>query len=296
MPQPTLVSSQRIESEKVAVSYWTPPDSLNRYFGASYCFSTSLPEYQDLTRADMPQLRFMLEGSGYYRFHGGRSAATPAVALVGPTMGATEFFLDAPTRVIGVSVLPLGWHVLSCGEASDHTDYVRDMVELGGNVFAELLENLRGLSDEASLVQCLWDFLDRTISPPPEEVEEMVAKIDRWLSETRAPQIEDLQALTGLSLRQAARYTNRLYGAAPKLLARKYRALRCAAQIVIDHKNWQDLCEDGTFYDQAHFIREIKQFVGMTPHRLLNSPSEVARATVQRRALTGLSSEVHRLS
>ena len=124
---------------------------------------------------------------------------------------------------------------------------------------------------------------------------DMVSKIDSWLSDTDSPQIEDIVAATGLSARQLARYTNRLYGAPPKMLARKYRALRCASQIVIDKKNWTELCTEGNFYDQSHFIREIKQFLGLTPHQLLNDPTMVAKLTVQRRALTGIT-KINRIS
>jgi methylphosphotriester-DNA--protein-cysteine methyltransferase len=99
--------------------------------------------------------------------------------------------------------------------------------------------------------------------------------------------------MTPLSGRQIARLAKRLYGAPPKFLARKFRALRCAAQIAIDKRPWTELCENG-FYDQSHFIREIKQFLGLTPMQLMADASTVARLTVQRRNMA--LAELNRIS
>lgn len=278
----------------VGLRYWAPPPELGTYFGAIYYFFSDRPEYHDLTRADMPQLRFMVAGGGVYHAHGGAEYPSSDITLIGPTMGATRFSLDRPARVLGVSVLPLGWLALGVGPACDLANRVIPFGQ--GEGYREFLGALRAEREPEKAVAAMWTFLAGLVTPPSAEDLALVSAIDAWLSESASPRIEDLLTRTHLSARQIARHTNRLYGAAPKLLARKYRALRCAAQIVLDRKGWQDLCDDGTFYDQAHFIREIKQFVGMTPHRLLNDPGLVTRLTAQRRALTGLVSEIHRVS
>jgi methylphosphotriester-DNA--protein-cysteine methyltransferase len=100
---------------------------------------------------------------------------------------------------------------------------------------------------------------------------------------------------TGLSARQVARLTNRLYGAPPKLLARKYRALRVASLIATTEEDWRDTIGDA-FYDQSHFIRELKHFVGATPHQIKNKLSIVPRLTMSRRRLEGRFSYISRIS
>lgn len=272
----------------VALRYWEPPERLRFYFGSIYLFTSEIPDYQDLTRADMPQLRFMLSGRGEYEFHDGTTMPTPEVCMVGPTMGATRFYLKGTAVVFGISVLPLGWHAMGCPDASDWVDKLCDAAEYKGEHFAHQLKLLRATLDRDEAAASLWTFLEAQLTPPAANMVELVTAIDEWLGDADSPQLEDIVETTGLSPRQLARYTNKLYGAPPKLLARKYRALRCASQIVIDRKNWTELCDEGNFYDQSHFIREIKQFLGHTPHQLLHDPTAVARLTVQRRALTGL--------
>ncbi|WP_369806075.1 helix-turn-helix domain-containing protein [Sphingobium sp. 15-1] len=98
-----------------------------------------------------------------------------------------------------------------------------------------------------------------------------VAAVDDWLTSETSPQVRNLRDATGLSERQVARLTNRLYGAPPQYLARKYRALRFAAQIARDGQDRNGLCYD-SFYDQSHSIREIKQFLGRTPGQIRKLP------------------------
>ncbi|MDQ4421370.1 AraC family transcriptional regulator [Sphingobium sp. DEHP117] len=287
--------SGKDEGAQVELNYWEPSEKLRYFFGSIYRFTTNTSRYKDMTRADMPQLRFMVSGHGNYEFCNGEVQPTPEVCMVGPTMGATRFLLQSPAIVYGVSVLPLGWLAMCGPDASEAVDTLFDVGKRMGERFHTELERLRAEADADEAVAGLWTFLESELKPVDDQMIRLVSAIDEWLSESDSPQIEDIVAATGLSARQLARYTNKLYGAPPKLLARKYRALRCASQIVIDKKNWTELCDEGNFYDQSHFIREIKQFLGHTPHQLLHDPTAVARLTVQRRALTGLS-KINRIS
>jgi len=274
--------------DAIGVQYWEPPEHLRYFFGAIYHFSVRLTNYSDVTRADMPQMRFMLTARGEYQFHDGRRRATPEICMLGATMGATRFFIKEEASVLGVSVLPLGWLALGCGSADRWVDNLYDMEAVSGAHYRDMLARLRAAPRLEEAIAQLWTFLEQQLAPVPQSLVELVSKIDQWLGENDSPRIEDIVEATGLSARQLARYTNRLYGAPPKFLARKYRALRCASQIVLDKKSWTELCADGCFYDQSHFIREIKQFLGLTPHQLLRDPTMLARLTVQRRALTGI--------
>lgn len=283
--------SYKVDGERgpVRLRYFAPPSALRSYFGSLYIFTVDANDYSDVTRADVPQLRLMLAGNGgRYHFQDGSSAATPQVCLLGPTLGATRFQLDGSARVVGISLLPAGWMVLHGVDASAMSDRLCDMVAHHGPDYAELL---RALQDEAldddAIVNMVWSFLADRIQPLAPATWRFLEAVDEWLTDEPSPRVELLAQATSISARQLARLTNRFYGAPPKLLARKYRALRCSARIAIDRESWQALCDDGTFYDQSHFIREIKHFIGLTPHQLLSEPSAVAQLTLLRRSLGG---------
>ncbi|WP_336969150.1 AraC family transcriptional regulator [Sphingobium aromaticiconvertens] len=272
----------------VRLRYFAPPAAVRPYFGSIYIFTVDAEDYADVTRADVPQLRFMLAGEGRYHFQDGANAATPRVCLLGPTLGATRFVLQGPARVVGVSLLPAGWMVLHGVDTSMMADRLCDMVADHGQDYTELLEALQDEAlDDDAIVAMVWAFLAERIEPLPPATWRLLEAVDHWLTDEPSPRVEVLAQATGVSARQLARLTNRFYGAPPKLLARKYRALRCSARIAIDRESWQALCDDGTFYDQSHFIREIKHFIGLTPHQLLSEPSAVAQLTLLRRSLGG---------
>lgn len=281
----------------VRLRYFAPPASLSAYFGSLYFFTVSADRYADVTRADVPQLRLMLDGSGQYHFQDGAVVATPDVCLLGPTMGATRFDLDRPARVIGISLLPAGWVALHGSDASLLADRLCDLAAERGDAYARLLDGLRGLGDDADAMAALcWRDLEQMVRPLRPATWDLLAAVDAWLMGEGSPRIEALAEATALSPRQLARLTNKYYGAPPKLLARKYRALRCSARIALDGESWQQLCEEGGFYDQSHFIREIKHFIGLTPHQLQTEPSAVAQLTLLRRSLGGDVAVLNRLS
>ena len=281
----------------VRLRYIVPPATVRAYIGSLYLFTVSVPNYADQTRADVPQLRFMLEGGGNYHFRDGTVMATPSVCLLGPTMGATRFALDRPARVLGISLLPAGWIALHGGDADAMADRLGDMSAAKGGVLAALLDRLRPLGDDidAMAAEC-WATLGPLMRPMRQATWDLLTAVDEWLMGDGSPRLEALVEATGLSPRQVARLTNRYYGAPPKLLARKYRALRCSAKIALDGTSWQQLCEEGGFYDQSHFIREIKHFIGLTPHQLQTEPTAVAQLTLLRRLLGADIAVINRLS
>ena len=97
--------------------------------------------------------------------------------------------------------------------------------------------------------------------------------------------VDWLVAQSGMSARSVERLSRRLYGAPPKLLARKYRALGAAVRLGTgEAATWADAAGDA-FYDQAHFIREFRAFTGKTPARFLAEVAPITRLTLTRRRL-----------
>src|SRR3546814_578880 len=224
-----------------------------------------MPHVSDHVRADFAQLRFNLSGRGHYIFRDGRQMESPQTCILGATMSSALFEVEGPLQTVGVSLLPLGWHALTGLDASEYVDSLFDAADLHPE-FAELENTLRLIDDPQVGVDRLWDFLRRHFRRVNSAHRAFVEATGQWLSGDGSPRVETLIESTGLSARQVARLTNRLYGAPPKLLARKYRALRVASLIASSDDDWLDIVGD-LFYDQSHLIRELKFFIGLTPHR-----------------------------
>jgi AraC-like DNA-binding protein len=108
---------------------------------------------------------------------------------------------------------------------------------------------------------------------------------DDWLTGSPNPDVDALVAASGMSSRSVVRLMRRIYGATPKLLARKYRALHAAVLLGNGEiAKWSDL-GPGVFYDQAHFIHEFKEFIGMTPSDFAAQAATVTKLTIARKKL-----------
>ncbi len=268
-----------------ALTYYAPPPDLNSWFGPLYLFTCDDVFVEDHTRADMAQIRFMLAGQGDYRL-GGAWRHSPDACLIGPTNMATPFRAEGPLRIVGVSVLPLGWAALGLNDASVIADDLRDLVALDGPAWTDARRLLLSIDDPVIAAERLFDFLRGRVTPPSASDRAFVAATDAWLADARSPHLEALQATTGLGPRQAARRCNQLFGASPKVLARKVRALRCALELAREDRAWTELAGED-FYDQSHFIREIKHFTGLTPTELRERANIVLRLTMKRGDVEG---------
>src|ERR1700742_2565914 len=101
----------------VGLRFFPPPQHIADLFSSAYLFTALKPRVADVTRADFAQLRFMIAGDGSYRFSNGNREQTPACCLLGPSLGATRFDCRGPMQVMGVGILPLGWHSLTAFDA-----------------------------------------------------------------------------------------------------------------------------------------------------------------------------------
>ncbi|MGV3478496.1 MAG: helix-turn-helix domain-containing protein [Sphingobium sp.] len=270
----------------VSLDYAAPCPELRDYLSVFYDFRADLPLFEDQERADFAQFRFMLAGEGAYRFADGHEQAAPPIAIVGPTTGNTHIRVTGPVHVFGAGLLPAGWGALMGIEASTLVNRAVDATHLFGPGLAEVMAELRAaptLEAKVAIGNRVTLELARRIDQAPLAFTRVV---DEWLAASLSPQVDDLVTRLGVSRRHVERQCKKLYGAPPKLLARKYRALRAAITLARGEAEMADLIGGG-FYDQSHFIREIKAFTGVTPSRFQDDLPTLARLTLKRAELAG---------
>ncbi len=272
--------------QPVSLDYAAPAPELRDYLSVFYEFRVGLPVFEDQERADFAQFRFLLAGEGHYRFADGHEQVAPAISIVGPTTGNTHVRVVGPVHLFGAGLLPAGWGALIGFEASTMVNRAVDATQVFGpglNVVMTELRNAPSLEAKVAIGNRMMHSLARRIDETPLRFTRIV---DEWLAASLSPQVGDLVAGLGLSRRQVERQCKALYGAPPKLLARKYRALRAAIALARGEAEMGDLI-NGSFYDQSHFIREIKAFTGVTPGRFQDDLPVLARLTLKRADLAG---------
>lgn len=270
----------------ISLDYAAPAEELRDYLSVFYEFRADVPLFEDMERADLAQIRFMLEGEGEMSFADGTLQKAPPIVIVGPTTGMTRVTARGPVRVFGVGLLPAGWGALMGIEASSMVNRLIDATEIFGKGLHQVAQRMRAATTLDALVEIGNSLAKDLVAHADERPFSFTRIVDNWLASDFSPDVEDLVIASGLSRRQVERNCKRLYGAPPKVLARKYRALKAAIHLAKGDVELQDLVLEG-FYDQSHFIREIKHFTGVTPKRIRDDLPTLAKLTLKRGDLAG---------
>ena len=269
------------------LDYAVPGPAMADYVTVFYWFRADVPVLDDVERADHAQIRFRLTpGGGAYRFVDGTRHQVADAHVVGPTTGAFQVKAAGPVEVFGAGLTPAGWAALVGSDASAMMNRAVDLVELFGAGASDAIAALQAAPDLASKTVACEAILDRLMRAGRADVLAFVGCVDRWLTSGPSPQVDALVVATGLSRRQVERKCRALYGAPPKLLSRKYRALRAAVAIHAGEMSLDEAIGLG-FYDQPHMNREIKQFTGLTPGQMRHEPGALAQLTVAGRYALG---------
>jgi AraC-like DNA-binding protein len=266
----------------ISLEYETPNAELASLISSFYRFEYQGAPTGELERADRAQFRFYLNGNSEYRFAKGNVDSGHPVTIVGPTTAPCTTWAHGNVSIFGWGITPAGWAALMGTQAGRWTDRAFDARIIFGRPIMELHQALSAcsnLKEQVALAQRAATEIYKNTDTTPFE---FTAVVDNWLASNPDPQISDLVAQTGLSARQLERLTRRFYGMPPKMLSRKYRALR-AAHILASGDSLDDSSLGFAFYDQSHLIREVKQFTGLTPSQLKSGASLLTDATIRGR-------------
>jgi len=269
----------------IRIRYFTPAPGLRPYLSSYYWFEANQPKFSDLMRAEIAQIRFVTLGEAANQYRSGVVRRGMRAQLQGPTTGPVRFEAGGPLHVFGVGVLPLGWAALIDEPADRYADDVADLITIVGPAAAEVVDAIAMARDDAARVNAADRFFEGLLASARAVPQWFTRLTDDWLTSSPNPDVDELVAASGMSARSVERLARRIYGASPKMLARKYRALNAAVRLGNGEiAKWSDL-GSGVFYDQAHFIHEFKEFIGMTPSCFAGQAATVTKLTIARKKL-----------
>lgn len=267
--------------DDVQLDYRVPSPAVAPYVTVFYQFRCDRPSFDDIERADHAQLRFrLLPGTATYCFPGGAEQESTDSHIVGPTSGAIRSRAMGPVLMFGMGVTPAGWAAMMRSDASTMLNRMIDAETLLG--VRRIRKANQALVDAATIderVAIGEALVLELVASGDAGAAGFVATVDGWLAGSPSPEMDRLVTACGLSRRQVERKCKAFYGAPPKVLARKYRALRAAVALVTRDLTTDDLLDRG-FYDQSHLIREVKQFTGLTPRQIKAEPTLLAQLTI----------------
>lgn len=258
----------------MALQYYLPRPDIRDYVRAYYYFSTDTATIQPIC-AEMGNIRVVLSGCGTLHTPRAIGQKVDSAFLLGPTMGAYFMEAEAGTRVFGVGIRPRGWLAMCGISAEEAKDEVIDLTAFAGSMARSTIDELRNAGSLAEMAAAADRFfvrrIDRSASYKPSYYSE---PLGRWLLDPRELSVDTLVDMMDVSRRQTDRVAKLWFGASPKYLQRKYRALRAADRIRAGAGDWRAAAGE-PYYDQSHFIKEFKTFVGVTPRQFISNEARL---------------------
>ncbi len=261
------------------IRYYRLAAELEPYFSVLYSFDLRCDEESEITDHLPPEWSAML------LYLGGTSPRASVVPeplrrrssfpIRGPSSRAITMSLSA-ARVWGLSLLPLGWARFCRAPAHELADQVVDGAQHPAFALFRPLHSLVEEADKnpATVPDVVNAFLlaqDR--SPVPAQAQ--ILACQQALSDPSVGDVETLASRVGVGRRTLERLCARYFGFSPKLLLRRQRFLRSlAAYMLGPRENWSRAL-DGQYYDQAHFVRDFRRFMGISPTEYAERPHPV---------------------
>jgi len=273
----------------VRVRFHPPPAELRRYFTTFYVAAWDVPDGVQSTD-------YLLPKRANLRFHsGGLHMAEPlsrkrmeptAFPVTGPTTQTIRFTVGS-SRMWGVGFLPLGWAKFVRANATDYANVAIDgFADPAFARFVPLANSLFGdRPDETGELERICAHFLAMIDEPVEEERRIVA-IHAALVDPDVSTVGDLVAKLGASQRTVERTCHRAFGFSPKLLLRRQRFMRSLTDFMLDPTLKWIGAMDSHYHDQAQFVRDFRQFIGMSPRQYASLPKPLIAAVMRERART----------
>lgn len=212
----------------------------------------------------------------------------PDCFFVGQITGPLLVRANGPATVIGVRFQAHGARQLLGLPMNQLTDSVVSLEDISRSLDRsfERLRDLCSVSEQlAALDRILFEHSERIgkeddlVSLAVEEFEQAGGLLG----------VRHLADRIGLSSRQFERRFRSVVGISPKLFCRMQRFQRVFPAMENPQSQWVDAAVNCGYYDQAHLIRDFREFSGTTPTALLTEEFDLARHFIQQSALSHFS-------
>jgi AraC-like DNA-binding protein len=181
--------------------------------------------------------------------------------------------------VLGVRFRPEGARAFFGMPMRHATDQRISVDSLSAGEGARLAGDVAPAADDAARASIAEDFVLGRLHGDDATVAAAVAMLE---GSAGGITMDDLVAASGIGRRQLERRFGDMVGIGPALLASILR-FRSVFDL-IEHdgsRPWTDAALAAGYYDQSHFIREFRRFVGCTPSEFSRESAGLAAALVE---------------
>jgi len=184
----------------------------------------------------------------------------------GVTRGKFSGLLDGEGGILGVKFTPGGFYPFSRAPVSTLTDTTVDIHDVFGDGGVAVARAVLGRRTDASRIALVETFLRRCAPERDDSAVRMAELVYAVAQDRSILKVEDLAARSGMNKRTLERRFAKYVGVSPKWVIQRYRLHEAAEQLAAGGAIEQSALALRLGYsDQAHFIRDFKAIVGISP-------------------------------
>lgn len=188
------------------------------------------------------------------------------VCLYGVQRGRFVRQLEGQDQVFGVKFRPGGFYPFYQRPVAALVDSTVDVVACWGAPGTGLAGRLCAASGFEALCAVADAFLLQHLPPPDAQIAQLHRLLDHIAQSSQVVAVADVLHFSGLNLRGLQRLFQKYVGIGPKWVIQRYRLHEAIAQVQSGKSlSWSALAVDLGYFDQAHFVRDFRQLVGMAP-------------------------------
>lgn len=191
--------------------------------------------------------------------------STQTVSFSGFSKETELFPLQGEINYLGVRLKPGAFYALFHIPADQIMDHMIPFHEIEPQL---PINDLFEITDLQEQLQWIKSYLITKIKNKPNQ--QFIRIVDKLYHHPQDQYVTIIAQEFGYNQRQLFRIFKKQYGVSPKVLLNVLRLHLCLTLLLEEH---QKLCDVATlcgFYDQSHFIKELKRYTGISPLQLLD--------------------------
>ena len=195
----------------------------------------------------------------------------PQAFVVGQITGPMVIRSGGPAKILGVRFRSHGASRMLRAPASELTDSVVSLADISSNL--QLVSDRLHECCTADQRLCVVENAAQELATKNARVHDAAIAFAAGEFERTNGQasIPNVARQLGISVRQLQRRFLAAVGVTPKLFCRMQRFQRVVRALDDAVPNWTDAAVGAGYYDQAHLIRDFRQFTGKAPTFLTQS-------------------------
>ena len=186
--------------------------------------------------------------------------------IVGVVTRKYSYCLKDAGKIFGIKFRPGGFYPFINSPVSEFTDSDLSLNDVF-NDYNDFINMVLDENKDEAMVRCAEKFLYPKIPAQKDNNIEKINKIIEKIGTDRGiTKVDNIVSFFGINKRTLQRLFYKYVGVSPKWVIKKYRLQEVLEKFEQGNVDVQDMINELGYFDQSHFIRDFKAFIGKSPH------------------------------